>query len=103
MTINKRQSKKNGRRWRFFVLYIYLSPFHQIEPLGGGRIGPQDDVLGPLLHLDPVGGCPPHDQDVLRGDVQLDGVHSTEEDPEATAYSGGIVRLDQDFSGELGS
>ena len=79
----------------FFVLYIYLSPFHQIEPLGGGRIGPQDDVLGPRLHLDPVGGCPPHDQDVLRGDVQLDGVHSTEEDPEATASgsSGSLFAL----------
>ena len=87
----------------FLTFRIYLLPFHQVEPLGGGRVGPQDDVLGPLLHLDPVGGCPPHDQDVLRGDVQLDGVHSTEEDPEATAYSGRIVCLDQDFSGELGS
>ena len=86
----------------FFAYCIYLLPFHQVKPLGGGRIGPQDDVLGLLLHLDPVGGCSPHDQNVLRGDVQLDGVHSTEKDPEAAAYSGRVVRLDQDFSGELG-
>ena len=78
----------------FFGICIYLSPFHQIEPLGGGRIGPQDDVLGPLLNLDSIGCGSTHDEDVLGGDVQLDGVPPAEEYFEAAADPGRVVCLD---------
>ena len=63
---------------RGLFFYVNFLPFHQVKPLGGSRIGLKDNILGLLLNLDPVGGCTAHDEDVLRGDVQLEGISTAE-------------------------
>ena len=69
---------KQKIRGLFFIFLCEFFTFPSGQALRGSRIGLKDNILGLLLNLDPVGGCTAHDEDVLRGDVQLEGIRTAE-------------------------